>query len=149
MLRLSPTRRKREERQRGAVAVEFALMASLLIVMFFGSLEFGLMLRSRTNLTSASREAVRTAAAQPREDGFQNSALAVVNGASRNVGQEASCTSRSIGPTPTTTGVQSLGRASKAVSPIAGVSNGSMESGFNKNSAPAGTRLTKGHVATT
>lgn len=62
-------------------------MASLLIVLFFGSLEFGLMLRARSNLTDATREAARTAAAQPREDGFQNSALAVINGSSRNTGE--------------------------------------------------------------
>lgn len=73
-------RSRRGERQRGAVAVEFAIAASLLVTMFFGILEVGMLLRTRTTITDASREAARAAAALPRTDGFQNNALAAING---------------------------------------------------------------------
>lgn len=79
-------RTRNDERSRGAVAVEFAIGGMLLCLMFFGTLEFGLMLRTKNNLTNASREAARTVAALPRQEGFQNAGLAVVNGASRNTG---------------------------------------------------------------
>ncbi|MFV2040337.1 MAG: TadE/TadG family type IV pilus assembly protein, partial [Acidimicrobiales bacterium] len=56
----------------------------LLVLMFFGVLEMGMVLRTRTAMTDASREAARTAAALPRVDGFQNNALAAVNGVIAN-----------------------------------------------------------------
>jgi len=76
-------RRKRIDRngrERGAIAVEAAIAAPLLVLMFFGVLEVGQLMRTRTVVTDASREAARVAAALPREDGFQNNALAAVNG---------------------------------------------------------------------
>ena len=48
--------------------------------MFFGILEVGMLLRSRTTITDASREAARVAAALPRVENYQNNALAAVNG---------------------------------------------------------------------
>jgi hypothetical protein len=76
------TRRSRRsgEAQRGAIAVEFAVAATLLVTMFFGVLEVGMLLRTRTTVTDASREAARVAAALPRVENAQNNALAAVVG---------------------------------------------------------------------
>jgi hypothetical protein len=49
-------------------------------MMFFGVLEVGMLLRTRTTVTDVSREGARVAAALPRVDGFQNNALATISG---------------------------------------------------------------------
>lgn len=66
--------------ERGAIAVEFAIAAPLLVLLFFGVLEMGGLLKTRSQLTDASREGARVAAAQPREVGYQNSSLAAIEG---------------------------------------------------------------------
>lgn len=82
MAATTPRTRSRRtiERRRGAVAVETAILGTLLIMMFFGALEMGLLMRTRARLTDATRDGVRTAASLPRFDGFQNNALAAVRG---------------------------------------------------------------------
>lgn len=76
--------RRRVGTERGAIAVEAAIASSLLVLMFFGVLEVGQLLRTRAVMTDASREGARVAAALPREDGYQNSALAAINGVVAN-----------------------------------------------------------------
>lgn len=71
---------RRNRNDRGAVAVEFAIASSLLVMLFFGILELGMVLRTRTVITDASREGARVAAALPRVENWQNNALAAVNG---------------------------------------------------------------------
>lgn len=66
--------------ERGVIAVEAAIAASLLVMLFFGIMEVGVLLRTRTIMTDASREGVRVAAALPRVDNYQNNAVAAVNG---------------------------------------------------------------------
>lgn len=74
------TRRRADGRDRGAIVVEFAVASSLLILLFFGILEMGMVLRTRTVITDASREGARVAAALPRVPDWQNNALAAING---------------------------------------------------------------------
>lgn len=74
------TRRTSTGRDRGAIAVETAIAVPLLALLFFGVLEMGNLLRTRTALTDATREGARVAAALPRENGYQNNALAAVQG---------------------------------------------------------------------
>lgn len=45
--------------QRGAAAVEFAIVCSLLFLLVFGIIEFGIMLYDKAMLTNASREGAR------------------------------------------------------------------------------------------
>jgi len=47
------------ERQRGAAVVEFALVVPLLILLFFGIIEFSLLVYNKHIITNASREAAR------------------------------------------------------------------------------------------
>ena len=46
--------------QRGASAVEFAIVLPLLVVFVFGIIEFGLIFYNKAMVTNASREAART-----------------------------------------------------------------------------------------
>lgn len=48
-------------RQKGAAAVEFAIFLPLLVLLVFGTIEFGLMFYNKQVLTNASREAARAA----------------------------------------------------------------------------------------
>lgn len=72
--------RRRSRGERGAIAVEAAIAGPLLVLLFFGVLEMGFLMRTRTVITDASREGARVAAAQPREEGYQNSSLASIVG---------------------------------------------------------------------
>ncbi|WP_179403322.1 TadE/TadG family type IV pilus assembly protein [Burkholderia guangdongensis] len=48
-------------RETGAAVVEFAIVLPLLLLLFFGIVEFGLMLYDKAVITNASREAARAA----------------------------------------------------------------------------------------
>lgn len=52
----------RTSKERGAVAVEFALLAPVLILMLFGIVEFGRAYNAQVSLTNAAREGVRVVA---------------------------------------------------------------------------------------
>lgn len=54
------TRRLRDER--GAVALEFALVLPILLVVLIGIIEFSLLLNAQLTLTSAAREGARSMA---------------------------------------------------------------------------------------
>jgi Flp pilus assembly protein TadG len=54
--------RMRLRQERGAAAVEFAIVASVLVMLVFGILEFGLAFWQVQNLRSATREGARVAA---------------------------------------------------------------------------------------
>jgi Flp pilus assembly protein TadG len=54
--------RLRLRQERGAAAVEFAIVVSLLVMLVFGVLEFGLAFWQVQNLRSATREGARAAA---------------------------------------------------------------------------------------
>ena len=56
------TTRKKLRGEDGAAAVEFALVVSLLFVLLFGIMEFGLAFFELQNLRSATREGARAAA---------------------------------------------------------------------------------------
>lgn len=60
------TTRARASEDRGGVAVEFALIAPILIMLLFGVIEFSLLLRDHVATTSLVRAGSRTASAMPR-----------------------------------------------------------------------------------
>lgn len=53
------SRTMRRWRDRGAAAVEFAFIVPVLVILIFGSIEFGLAVQARTMLGNAAREGVR------------------------------------------------------------------------------------------
>jgi Flp pilus assembly protein TadG len=50
--------------ERGAVAVEFALLLPVLLTILFGTIEFGMIMYSRELITNASREGARAGIVQ-------------------------------------------------------------------------------------
>ena len=63
------TQRLRHWRDRGAAAVEFALIVPALVTLIFGSIEFGLAIEVRTAVQNAAREGVRMASLVGGSDG--------------------------------------------------------------------------------
>src|SRR4051794_8318244 len=66
----------RQDEDRGAVLVEFALVVSLLCLIVFGIISFGILLGYRQNLTQAATEAARAASVQQDQGDQVNAALA-------------------------------------------------------------------------
>jgi len=76
------SRMVRRWRDRGAAAVEFALCVPMLVLLIFGSIEFGLAVSARTQVGNAAREGVRMASLVGMHDGA--SATAEVTAAATN-----------------------------------------------------------------
>src|SRR6185312_11491700 len=57
--RRSMTRKTARERERGAAAVEFALVLPVLLMLIFGIIDFGRMLAAKIVITEAAREGAR------------------------------------------------------------------------------------------
>ncbi len=62
MRRMSDTRRPRAGDERGAAAVEFAIVAALLFMLIFGIINFGLLWSQKNVYVGAAREGARYAA---------------------------------------------------------------------------------------
>jgi Flp pilus assembly protein TadG len=70
--------RTRRSDERGAAAVEFALILPVLMLILFGIIEWSLMFKDSLTVASATRAGARTASAEPRTAAFaDNTALAV------------------------------------------------------------------------
>ena len=65
-----------KKREKGAVAVEFALLLPLLVLLLAGSIEYGLVMFNKQVITNASREAARAGIVQ-EADGSRMAAGAV------------------------------------------------------------------------
>ncbi|MDZ7577466.1 MAG: TadE/TadG family type IV pilus assembly protein [Candidatus Nanopelagicales bacterium] len=63
---------------RGGVAVEFALIAPILIALLFGVIEFSLLLRDHVATTSLVRAGARTASSMPRSSDMVASTVAAM-----------------------------------------------------------------------
>jgi len=73
---------RRSRRERGAAALEFALVAPLFLLVVFGGIEIGLMFRSHLALQDMSRSAARVASIQrDNVDADREILQRVVNGA--------------------------------------------------------------------
>lgn len=62
--------RRRTQGERGAVAVEAALVTPLILLIVFGIIEFTLLLKDDVAVSSAVRAGARTASAEPRNASF-------------------------------------------------------------------------------
>lgn len=69
---LLPRPSRRLNGDRGAAAVEFALVSMLLFTLVFGIIEFSLVMRDKIAVTSAARDGGRTASAEPRAAGYND-----------------------------------------------------------------------------
>ncbi|HTY73150.1 MAG TPA: TadE/TadG family type IV pilus assembly protein [Actinomycetes bacterium] len=71
-------RRARLDGDRGAVAVEAALITPLLLFLLLGIIEVTMLLRDDIAVSASVRAGARTASAEPRTDGFTDDAAAQV-----------------------------------------------------------------------
>ncbi|MHA7272253.1 TadE/TadG family type IV pilus assembly protein [Arthrobacter sp. TMT4-20] len=67
-------------KERGAVAVEFALILPILLLLILGTIEFGRVLNAQLQVTSAAREAVRVMAIEKKEDVAVSTAISSAPG---------------------------------------------------------------------
>ncbi|MDY7101327.1 MAG: TadE/TadG family type IV pilus assembly protein [Actinomycetota bacterium] len=72
--RLHHLLRRRARDERGATAVETALVLPILLILCFGIIEGGLLFRNAHTITASVRSGARTAVALPRHDGYQEAA---------------------------------------------------------------------------
>lgn len=80
LLALRAHRARPGDEERGAVAVEAALVLPLLIVLLFGIFEVALLVNDNLLMSQAARSAVRTAVALPRDPGFDTEAALAASG---------------------------------------------------------------------
>ncbi len=67
--------RRRARRERGAAAVEAALVTPMFILLLVGIMEFGMFFKDYLSVASATRAGVRTASAQPRLSTYAQDAV--------------------------------------------------------------------------
>jgi Flp pilus assembly protein TadG len=82
----------RRWRDRGAAAVEFAIVVPVLIILIFGSIEFGLAIQARTQVGNAAREGVRVASLGGSVADVQASALNAVSNVNGTKTVTVTCT---------------------------------------------------------
>ena len=63
------------ESERGAAAVEFALLVPILIMLVFGIMEFGRVYNTQATLTNAARESVRVMAISNNQTSARDAAM--------------------------------------------------------------------------
>lgn len=73
--RLTPFRGTDE---RGAAAVEAAIVLPLILLMFLGMVELTVLMKSHLEVTSLAREGARTASSEPRLPNFYDDAVAAI-----------------------------------------------------------------------
>ncbi|WP_400158604.1 TadE/TadG family type IV pilus assembly protein [Arthrobacter sp. BPSS-3] len=103
--------------ERGAVAVEFALLAPVLVMLLLGIMEFGRAYNVQVSLSSAAREGVRVMAITNNPTGART---AVKNAA---VAVQPALTDSNITVTPTvcTSGTQVTVKVSYTLSTLTGI----------------------------
>lgn len=72
-------------RDRGAVAVEAAIVAPILLLLVIGIVEFGYAYKDQLTITSAVRSGARIASSMPRNTGFAQAAANAVAAESSNI----------------------------------------------------------------
>ncbi len=81
-------RRSVDRQDRGAAAVEFALVVPFLLLLVFGMVSFGMMLSFRQTLSQAATEGARAAAVESDPGAREAEALAAVNDAMAAVNRQ-------------------------------------------------------------
>ena len=96
-------------RDRGAAAVEFALLLPMLLLLLFGIIDFGRALNAQITLTQAAREGARIASVAP--NGVPNTLATVTNG---TVAAATPLSGVTLTPAPTICPLNALGTGADA-----------------------------------
>jgi Flp pilus assembly protein TadG len=83
--------RDRREAQRGAAAVEFALVMPLLLLLVFGIIDFGLMINEKTVVANAAREGARDGAISRKEAVIRSAVTGSLAGLASNATVTVAC----------------------------------------------------------
>lgn len=103
--------------ERGAVAVEFALLAPVLVMMLLGIMEFGRAYNVQISLSSAAREGVRVMAI----NNSATDARAAVKNATSGLQPVLADSNITISPTPCTSGAQVTVKVTYTLSTMTGI----------------------------
>jgi len=107
----------RSARDRGAAAVEFAIVLPILLLIVFGIIDFGRLLNAQITLTQAAREGARLAAV-----GQPNVVSRTQAAAGRLSPVTVTVTSCAVGAGPTANAVVSVSYPFSFVTPIGAIS---------------------------
>jgi Flp pilus assembly protein TadG len=107
----------RERRENGAVAVEFALLAPVLILLLLGIMEFGRAYNAQITLSSAAREGVRVMAINNNPAAARTAAKNAAGGLQPAL-TDANIT---VSPSPCTSGAQVTVTISYTLSTMTGI----------------------------
>lgn len=102
-------RKLKKTGERGAAAVEFALIMPILLVLVFGIISYGYMLSFRQSISQAAAEGARAAAVAQRDADQQPDAMAAMNDALESYGVSCSGTSLTRKGSPAGTCSVSIG----------------------------------------
>lgn len=108
----TPGRTSRRSAQRGAAAVEFALVLPILLLLVFGIIGYGYMLSFRQSISQAAAEGARAAAVSQTDADRVTKARAAVNESLTSYG--VTCSGTSLVKDATTVGSCSIGVATCA-----------------------------------
>jgi len=89
------TGKQQGARDRGAAAIELALLLPVFLVLVFGLIDFGRMLNDQIQVTNAAREAVRMEALQLGPDAQTRVDAATTLGADAHITDATACTAES------------------------------------------------------
>src|SRR5262245_45091121 len=95
-------RRSHRRKQRGAVAVEFALVLPLLLVLVLGMMDYGWYFYCSLSSTNAAREAARAGTTVPGGDGARARTTAIDYLSSAGLGKQPVSVTVSVAAGPTT-----------------------------------------------
>lgn len=122
-------KRARPGRERGAAAVEFALLLPLLLLIVFGIIDFGRALNTQITLTQAAREGARLAALGQTCGSLTTPGTVLYRtqtaATGLNLGQagaSVSCTTCPQGAGPTVDGTVAISYPFSFVTPISAIS---------------------------
>ncbi len=107
--------RSRRARDRGAAAVEFAIVLPLLLLLVFGIIDFGRLLNAQITLTQAAREGARLAALGQPEVTVVSRAQSAATGLSPVAVTVTGCP---VGADPTADAVVSVSYSMSFATPV-------------------------------
>lgn len=102
---MTAERQKFGSPERGAAAVEFALLAPVLVMLLFGIMEFGRAYNVQTSLTNAARESVRDMAISDNAISVKEKKARALAAANRAITFGATLTAADIDFNPSTCSV--------------------------------------------
>ena len=94
------------DRKRGAVAIEFALLVPVLLMVVLGAIDFGWFFFCQLSVSNAAREGARAGTTVPNGDGAKAQTVAQAYLTSAGLGAQPTAFLVNVGAAPTTVSVE-------------------------------------------